>query len=139
MNVQRSKSTRPCNEKQTLLIKGRLPEIACDLFGRHEQYFQLLVHYNIAYRNADLKDSQQIKTDKPHFVLAEIKNLPEKLNNPVMVFKSKTVDGSVVVLNELSNGKSNFVAAIELGKILLSGIKIKAECTQSGVFIQKTL
>ncbi len=52
------------------------------------------------------------------FELSALKNLPLCLNNPIMVFKSKTKDGSIVVLTELEANNHNFVAAIEINKTL---------------------
>lgn len=50
------------------------------------------------------------------FELNSLKDLPKKLSQPIMVFKSHTVAGSVVVLIELVYKDINYVVAIELDK-----------------------
>lgn len=50
------------------------------------------------------------------FDLKALMNLPSSVNNPIAVFKSKTVEGSFVVLIDQVFNNKNFVIAIEVNK-----------------------
>jgi len=104
------------NKELDLLIQGKLPKNHVFYLGDMSDILNALsvkilpieMQANRLYRKA---------TQKNHlFDLALLKNLPEKLNNPIMVFNSKTVEGSLVVLIELASNDNNLVVAIELNK-----------------------
>ena len=58
------------------------------------------------------KSNPNYKNSHP-FELSKIKDLPNAINNPVMVFDSKTRKGSKVILTELQSEGINFVVVIE--------------------------
>jgi hypothetical protein len=48
------------------------------------------------------------------FELSELKNLPKAIQDPVMIFDSKTIVGRIVILTELKNNGYNFVVTMEI-------------------------
>jgi antirestriction protein ArdC len=106
------------NTELDLLIQGKLPKNHVFYIGDMSDILNALsikilpieMQANRLYKKANQKNHL--------FELSLLKNLPEKLNNPVMVFKSKTVKGSLVVLIELTSNDNNFVVAIEIGKLI---------------------
>ena len=71
------------------------------------------------------KSSETYRSNHP-FKLESVKNLPEALQNPIMVFQSSTRSDTKVVLTELSENGSNFVVAIKVRKSE-DGNKVEAE------------
>jgi hypothetical protein len=59
------------------------------------------------------KSDPKYKNSHP-FELSEVKNLPKAINNPIMVFNSKTRKDSKVILTELKSKGVNFIVAIEM-------------------------
>lgn len=106
------------NKELDLLIKGKLPKNHVFYLGDMGDILNALsikilpieMQANRLYKKANQKNHL--------FDLALLKNLPEKLNNPIMVFNSKTVKGSLVVLIELVFNDNNFVVAIEISKLI---------------------
>ena len=61
------------------------------------------------------KSDPRYKNSHP-FELLEIKDLPNAIQYPVMVFDSKTIKGSKVVLTELQSKGTYFIVAIETNR-----------------------
>ena len=61
------------------------------------------------------KASENYKNDHP-FDIADIRNLPRAINEPIAVFDSKTRRGVKVDLTELQSKGNNFVVALEVRK-----------------------
>jgi hypothetical protein len=59
------------------------------------------------------KSDPNYKNSHP-FELSEIKDLPNAIQDPIMVFDSKTKKGSKVILTELQSKGVNFVVAMEM-------------------------
>ncbi|MCL1955684.1 MAG: hypothetical protein FWF63_00045 [Fibromonadales bacterium] len=59
------------------------------------------------------KSDPNYKNSHP-FELSEIKDLPNAIQDPIMVFDSKTRKGSKVILTELQSKGVNFVVAMEI-------------------------
>jgi len=59
------------------------------------------------------KSSPDYKNSHP-FELSDIKDLPKAIQNPIMVFDSKTRADSIVILTELKSKRVNFVVAMEI-------------------------
>ena len=65
--------------------------------------------------------------DNHPFELAEMKNLPYAIHQPLAVFNSATHIGSFVILTELKHNEKNYVVAIEtyrhIGKLLVNSVR----------------
>lgn len=64
-----------------------------------------------------LYGNKVIKKMKKHgFALAELKNLPEAVANPIAVFDNYQKEGNRSILTELKTSNGNFLVTIDLGK-----------------------
>jgi len=59
------------------------------------------------------KSNPNYKNSHP-FDLSEVKDLPKAIQDPIMIFESKTRNDSKVILTELKSKGVNFVVAIEI-------------------------
>jgi hypothetical protein len=64
--------------------------------------------------NADVLALKASQNYGHPFELSEIKDLPNAIQDPIMVFDSKTRNGSKVILTELQSKSVNFVVAMEM-------------------------
>lgn len=104
------------NHELDLLINGKLPENHVFYMGDMSDILSLLGIKILPIEMQANRLLNKSKQENHTFTLDKLNDLPEKLNNPIFVFKSKTVENSLVVLTELTSYNNNFVAAIELSR-----------------------
>lgn len=106
------------NKELDLLIAGKLPKNHVFYLGDMSDIFNQIGIKILPIEMQSTRLSKKSNQNNHVFDLLDLRNLPDKLNRPLMVFKSKTVEGSLVVLTELMSNNINFVVAIELGRTI---------------------
>lgn len=106
------------NNELNALITGKLPKNHVFYLGDMSDVLTII---GIKALPVELQANRlQRKTEQVNhvFEFQNLIDLPAKLNAPIMVFKSKTVVGSIVVLTEIIKDNHNFVVAIEIGRTI---------------------
>ncbi|MDR2223570.1 MAG: hypothetical protein LBE34_12700 [Flavobacteriaceae bacterium] len=106
------------NNELEQLEKGVLPKGHIFKLGSPTKILQAAGIPNLPIELAASRISDKQQQVNHPFELSEIKDLAIAVQNPLAVFDSSTVDGSFVVLTEIKKGNKNFIAAIEVNKVL---------------------
>jgi len=107
------------NEELQRQIAGALPPKHIYELGRPGIILQSAgvpdLPIQVTAKTLNEKASPNYKNSHP-FDLADIKDLPKAIQDPIMVFDSKTRTGSKVILTELKSNSVNFVVAMEISR-----------------------
>jgi hypothetical protein len=105
------------NNELQLQIDGKLPKGHIYKLGKPEEILQSagIPDLLIEATAKTLAEKSNPNYKNPHpFDLSEVKNLPKAIQNPIMIFDSKTRKYSKVILTELKSKGINFVVAMEI-------------------------
>ena len=111
------------NRELELLIKGELSKGHVFYLGDMSDVLSAIGVKILPIEMQANRLFRKSKQDNHQLELSTLKDLPLWLNNPIMVFNSKTVAGSLVVLTEMISNSHNFVAAIEIEKTVTEWTK----------------
>jgi len=103
------------NSELQMQIDGTLPKGHIYALGYPSEVLQQAgISYLPIEINADVLALKASQNYGHPFELSEIKDLPNAIQNPIMVFDSKTRENSKVILIEQQSKGLNFVVAIEM-------------------------
>lgn len=110
-----------------LQIEGKLPAGYVYRFGNPSTILKAVDIPDLPIEMASRRLVNKAMQDNHPFELAELKDLPLSLHNPLAIFRSATRIGSNVIMTDLTHNSKNFVVAVETcrsqGKNLINSIR----------------